>query len=142
MITVASKSNPNVTAEYKVTVRNLAGYIAFQNYDKLRLEPDEYEKTSVYAVTPEGYRTYNLCFEIYPETADNKNYTVTSSDESVIQPKMNYDCGTSDCVLILKRKGTATLTIKSDDGYVTEKWTITVGDKDLFYVEGVSDPQP
>ena len=142
VITVASKSNPNVTAEYKVTVRNLAGYIAFQNFDRLRLEPDEYEKTSVYAVTPEGYRTYNLCFEIYPETADNKNYTVTSSDESVIQPEMNYDYGTSDCVLILKKKGKATLTIKSDDGYVTEKWTITVGDTDFFYVDGVSDPQP
>ena len=136
VITVASKSSPNVTAEYKVTVRNLAGYIAFQNFDKLRLEPDEYEKTSVYAVTPEGYRTYNLCFEIYPETADNKNYTVTSSDESVIQPKMNYDYGTSDCVLILKKKGKVTLTIKSDDGYVTEKWTIEVCDGDHLYGVG------
>jgi uncharacterized protein YjdB len=137
VITVSAKSNPNVTAEYRVMVKNLATYIKFQRFDKLRLEPDEYEKTSVYAVTPEGYRTYNLCFEIYPETADNKNYTVTSSDESVIQPKMNYDYGTSDCVLVLKKKGKATLTIKSDDGYVTEKWTIEVCNGDHLYGVGV-----
>ncbi len=136
VITVASKSSPNVTAEYKVTVRNLAGYIAFQNYDKLRLEPDEHEKNSVYAVTSEGFRKYNLYFEVYPETADNRNYTVTSSDESVIQPEMNYDYGTSDCVLILKKKGKVTLTIKSDDGYVTEKWTIEVCDGDHLYGVG------
>ena len=137
VITVASKSNPGVTAEYRVTVKNLAAYVMYQDFDKLRLEPDEYEKTSVYAVTPEGYRTYNLCFEIYPETADNKNYTVTSSDESVIQPKMNYDYGISDCVLVLKKKGKATLTIKSDDGYVTEKWTIEVCNGDHLYGVGV-----
>ena len=98
MITVASKSNPNVTAEYRVTVKNLATYIKFQRYDKLRLEPDEHEKEYADEYC-NGYRTYNLRFEVYPETADNKNYTVTSSDESVIQPKMNYDYGTSDCVL-------------------------------------------
>lgn len=137
VITVASKSNPGVTAEYRVTVKNLAAYVMYQDFDRLRLEPDEYEKTSVYAVTPEGYRTYNLCFEIYPETADNKNYTVTSSDESVIQPKMNYDYGISDCVLVLKKKGKATLTIKSDDGYVTEKWTIEVCNGDHLYGVGV-----
>lgn len=137
VITVASKSNPRVTAEYRVTVKNLAAYVMYQDFDRLRLEPDEYEKTSVYAVTPEGYRTYNLCFEIYPETADNKNYTVTSSDESVIQPKMNYDYGISDCVLVLKKKGKATLTIKSDDGYVTEKWTIEVCNGDHLYGVGV-----
>lgn len=133
VITVASKSNLGVTAEYRVTVKNLAAYVMYQDFDRLRLEPDEYEKTSVYAVTPEGYRTYNLCFEIYPETADNKNYTVTSSDESVIQPKMNYDYGISDCVLVLKKKGKATLTIKSDDGYVTEKWTIEVCNGDHLH---------
>ena len=137
VITVAAKSNPGVTAEYRVTVKNLAAYVMYQDFDRLRLEPDEYEKTSVYAVTPEGYRTYNLCFEIYPETADNKNYTVTSSDESVIQPKMNYDYGISDCVLVLKKKGKATLTIKSDDGYVTEKWTIEVCNGDHLYGVGV-----
>ena len=137
VITVASKSNPGVTAEYRVTVKNLAAYVMYQDFDRLRLEPDEYEKTSVYAVTTEGYRTYNLCFEIYPETADNKNYTVTSSDESVIQPKMNYDYGISDCVLVLKKKGKATLTIKSDDGYVTEKWTIEVCNGDHLYGVGV-----
>ena len=137
VITVASKSNPGVTAEYRVTVKNLAAYVMYQDFDRLRLEPDEYEKTSVYAVTPEGYRTYNLCFEIYPETADNRNYTVTSSDESVIQPEMNYDYGTSDCVLVLKKKGKATLTIKSDDGYVTEKWTIEVCNGDHLYGVGV-----
>ena len=137
VITVASKSNPGVTAEYRVTVKNLAAYVMYQDFDRLRLEPDEYEKTSVYAVTPEGYRTYNLCFEIYPETADNKNYTVTSSDESVIQPKMNYDYGISDCVLVLKKKGKATLTIKSDDGYVTKKWTIEVCNGDHLYGVGV-----
>ena len=137
VITVASKSNPGVTAEYRVTVKNLAAYVMYQDFDRLRLEPDEYEKTSVYAVTPEGYRTYNLCFEIYPETADNKNYTVTSSDESVIQPKMNYDYGISDCVLVLKKKGKATLTIKSDDGYVTKKWAIEVCNGDHLYGVGV-----
>lgn len=141
MITVASKSNPNVTAEYKVTVRNLAGYIAFQNYDKLRLEPDEYEQK--YFGETVGTRKVDLDFNVYPETAENKNYNVISDNTAVIEAKNAYDeNGDSVCTLILKSKGKATLTIKSDDGYVTEKWTITVGDKDLFYVEGVSDPQP
>ena len=135
VITVASKSNPNVTAEYKVTVRNLAGYIAFQDFDKLRLEPDEHEKEYADKYR-NGYRTFNLDIDVYPETADNRNYTVTSSDESVIQPEMNYDYGTSDCVLILKKKGKVTLTIKSDDGYVTEKWTIEVCDGDHLYGVG------
>lgn len=136
MITVASKSNPNVTAEYRVTVKNLATYIKFQRYDKLRLEPDENEKE--YAdENYNGYRTFTLDIEVYPETADNRNYTVTSSDESVIKPDMYYnERGDSRCILILKRKGTATLTIKSDDGYVTEKWTIEVCDGDHLYGVG------
>ena len=136
VITVASKSSPNVTAEYKVTVRNLAGYIAFQDFDKLRLEPDENEKE--YAdENYNGYRTFTLDIEVYPETADNRNYTVTSSDESVIKPDMYYnERGDSRCILILKSKGKATLTIKSDDGYVTEKWTIEVCDGDHLYGVG------
>ena len=138
VITVTSKSNPAVTAEYRVTVKNLAGYIAFQNYDKLRLEPDEHNPKTI-----DGYRKVDLFFEVFPETADNRNFKVTSDNEGVIQViNSYYDDGDSECTLVLKSKGKATLTIKSDDGYVTEKWTITVGDKDLFYVEGVSDPQP
>ena len=135
VITVASKSNPGVTAEYRVTVKNLAAYVMYQDFDRLRLEPDEHEKEYADKYR-NGYRTFNLDIEVYPETADNKNYTVTSSDESVIQPEMNYDYGTSDCVLILKKKGKATLTIKSDDGYVTEKWTIEVCNGDHLYGVG------
>ncbi len=138
VITVASKSNPNVTAEYKVTVRNLAGYIAFQNFDRLRLEPNENDD-----VTKEGYRWTDLGFEVFPTSAENRNYKVVSDNEAVIEVKNTYDeYGDSVCTLILKSKGKATLTIKSDDGYVTEKWKIAVGDTDFYYVDGVSDPQP
>ena len=135
VITVASKSNPNVTAEYKVTVRNLAGYIAFQNYDKLRLEPDEYEQK--YFGETVGTRKVDLDFNVYPETAENKNYNVISDNTAVIEAKNAYDeNGASVCTLILKSKGKATLTIKSDDGYVTEKWTIEVCDGDHLYGVG------
>ncbi len=132
VITVASKSNPNVTAEYKVTVRNLAGYIAFQNFNKLRLEPDENDD-----VTKEGYRWTDLGFEVFPTSAENRNYKVVSDNEAVIEVKNAYDeNGDSVCTLILKSKGKATLTIKSDDGYVIEKWTIEVCDGDHLYGVG------
>lgn len=138
VITVASKSNPEVKAEYKVTVKNLATFIHFQYIDKLRLEPDEHETPNA-----DGYRVTCLGFEVYPKNADNRNFTVTSDNENIIKAETHYDeYGDSYDTLILKSKGKATLTIKSDDGYVTEKWTITVGDYDQFYVEGVSDPQP
>ena len=137
VITVASKSNPGVTAEYRVTVKNLAAYVMYQDFDRLRLEPDEYEKE--YAdENYNGYRTFTLDIEVYPESARNRNYMVTSSDESVIKPDMYYnESGDSRCILILKKKGKATLTIKSDDGYVTEKWTIEVCDGDHLYGVGV-----
>lgn len=138
VITVASKSNPNVTAEYRVMVKNLATYIKFQRFDKLRLEPDEHEKEFTSLVTQEGYRKVDLFFEVFPETADNRNFKVTSDNEGVIQVVNSYyDDGDSECTLILKSKGKATLTIKSDDGYVTEKWTIEVCNGDHLYGVGV-----
>ena len=134
VITVASKSNPNVTAEYRVMVKNLATYIKFQRFDKLRLEPDEHEKEFTSLVTQEGYRKVDLFFEVFPETADNRNFKVTSDNEGVIQVVNSYyDDGDSECTLILKSKGKATLTIKSDDGYVTEKWTIEVCNGDHLH---------
>ena len=138
VITVASKSSPNVTAEYRVTVKNLTTYVKFQRFDKLKLEPNENEIPN-----ENGYRTFGLSFTMYPREADDVNFTVMSDNREVVDIDMYYDeYGESYADLVLKSKGKATLTIKSDDGYVTEKWTITVGDKDLFYVEGVSDPQP
>ena len=137
VVTVASKSNPNVTAEYRVMVKNLATYIKFQRFDKLRLEPDEHEKEFTSLVTQEGYRKVDLFFEVFPETADNRNFKVTSDNEGVIQVVNSYyDDGDSECTLILKSKGKATLTIKSDDGYVTEKWTIEVCNGDHLYGVG------
>ena len=132
VITVASKSNPNVTAEYRVMVKNLATYIKFQRFDKLRLEPDENDD-----VTKEGYRWTDLGFEVFPTSAENRNYKVVSDNEAVIEVKNTYDeYGDSVCTLILKSKGKATLTIKSDDGYVTEKWTIEVCNGDHLYGVG------
>ena len=133
VITVASKSNPNVTAEYRVMVKNLATYIKFQRFDKRRLEPDENDD-----VTKEGYRWTDLGFEVFPTSAENRNYKVVSDNEAVIEVKNTYDeYGDSVCTLILKSKGKATLTIKSDDGYVTEKWTIEVCNGDHLYGVGV-----
>ena len=133
VITVSAKSNPNVTAEYRVMVKNLATYIKFQRFDKLRLEPDENDD-----VTKEGYRWTDLGFEVFPTSAENKNYKVVSDNEAVIEVKNTYDeYGDSVCTLILKSKGKATLTIKSDDGYVTEKWTIEVCNGDHLYGVGV-----
>ena len=132
VITVASKSNPNVTAEYRVMVKNLATYIKFQRFDKLRLEPDEHETPN-----EEGYRRFGLSFTVYPEMADNRNFTVTSDNRNVIDIDMYYDeYGESYADLVLKSKGKATLTIKSDDGYVTEKWTIEVCNGDHLYGVG------
>ncbi len=132
VITVASKSNPGVTAEYRVTVKNLAAYVMYQDFDKLRLEPDENDD-----VTKEGYRWTDLGFEVFPTSAENRNYKVVSDNEAVIEVKNTYDeYGDSVCTLILKSKGKATLTIKSDDGYVTEKWTIEVCNGDHLYGVG------
>ena len=132
MITVASKSNPGVTAEYRVTVKNLAAYVMYQDFDKLRLEPDEHETPN-----EEGYRRFGLSFTVYPEMADNRNFTVTSDNRNVIDIDMYYDeYGESYADLVLKSKGKATLTIKSDDGYVTEKWTIEVCNGDHLYGVG------
>ncbi len=133
VITVSAKSNSNVTAEYRVMVKNLATYIKFQRFDKLRLEPDENDD-----VTKEGYRWTDLGFEVFPTSAENRNYKVVSDNEAVIEVKNTYDeYGDSVCTLILKSKGKATLTIKSDDGYVTEKWTIEVCNGDHLYGVGV-----
>ena len=132
VITVASKSNPGVTAEYRVTVKNLAAYVMYQDFDKLRLEPDEHETPN-----EEGYRRFGLSFTVYPEMADNRNFTVTSDNRNVIDIDMYYDeYGESYADLVLKSKGKATLTIKSDDGYVTEKWTIEVCNGDHLYGVG------
>ena len=85
-------------------------------------------------MTQEGYRKVDLFFEVFPETADNRNFKVTSDNEGVIQVVNSYyDDGDSECTLILKSKGKATLTIKSDDGYVTEKWTIEVCNGDHLH---------
>lgn len=138
VITVSSKSNPEVTTEFRVIVKNLATFIDFQYFDNLRLEPNEHEPK-----TQDGYRKVDLMIDVYPENADNRNFKVTSDNESVIKVVNSYyEDGSSECTLILMSKGKATLTIKSDDGYVTEKWTIKVGDHDYFYTEGISEPQP
>ena len=65
----------------------------------------------------------NSMYEIFPSDATNKNVVVTSSDESIV--KVN-----SDLTCTVLSKGTATLTIKTNDGNYSCKIDVSVLDFD------------
>ena len=115
-ITVTSKANKKVKATYRVTVRNLVTSFEFAQYTNLKKQELELEAPSVsYMYDWRGVGIYPI-----PETADNRGYTLTSSNENVIKVYNGQVAGVG--------YGTATLTIKSADGFCKYSWECTVSD--------------
>ena len=120
VITVTSKSDKSVSATYTVTVRKLVTAFQFEMYTNLKKQdPDpraEYED-DVY-----DYREVMSTRDVLPLNAENKNFTLTSSDESIIKVYDNF-------AVAGVGYGTATLTLKSADGFCKYSWKCTVTDK-------------
>ena len=108
-ITVTSKEDKSVTAKYTVTVKKYVTGFDFMMYTNLN---DSKQEHPLY-----------VC--ILPSNAANQDYTVTSSDESIIKVE-KYANGA--CDVYGMKKGKATLTIKSKDGKCKYSWECTVSD--------------
>ena len=132
VITVTSKSDKSVSATYTVTVRKLVTAFQFEMYTNLKKQdPDpraEYED-DVY-----DYREVMSTRDVLPLNAENKNFTLTSSDESIIKVYDNF-------AVAGVGYGTATLTLKSADGFCKYSWKCTVTDKGTtcWYTQSAGD---
>lgn len=120
-ITVTSKANKKVKATCRVTVRNLVTSFEFAQYTNLRLNEINLDATYI----DDRYDWRSVGVYPIPETADNRGYTVISSDESVIKVHQ-WPSGAYDVAGV--GYGTATLTIKSADGFCKYSWECTVSD--------------
>lgn len=119
VITVTAKADRKVKATYKVTVRNLVTSFEFNQYTNLKKqEPWKYGET---AYIDDMYDWREVYAYPMPETADNRGYTLTSSDESIVRVYSGQVAGVG--------YGTATLTLKSADGFCRYSWKCTVSDK-------------
>ena len=118
VITVTSKANKKVKATYKVTVRNLVTSFEFAQYTNLKKQEPDLDASYISGV----YHWRTVGVYPIPETADNRGYTLTSSDENVIKVL-------DDNEVAGVGYGTATLTLKSADGFCKYSWECTVSDK-------------
>lgn len=118
VITVTSKANKKVTATYKVTVKNLVTSFEFAQYTNLKYKEPVLEAPSI------SYMYDWRIVGVYPipEKTDKRGYTLTSSDESIIKVLDNNEVAGVGY-------GTATLTLKSADGFCKYSWKCTVSDK-------------
>ena len=132
VITVTSKADKSVSATYTVTVRKLVTAFQFEMYTNLKKQdPDpraEYED-DVY-----DWRQVMSSRDVLPLNAADKNFTLTSSDESIIKVHDNGEVAGVGY-------GTATLTLKSADGFCKYSWKCTVTDKETtcWYTMGYGD---
>lgn len=122
-ITVTSKADKKVKATYTVTVKNAVTAVRFYeitNLKKAELNM-EYE-------TPDydDWESVVRSDEVYPEKAKNKKVIVTSSDENIVKIRQSTYGGWS---IVGIKYGTATLTVKSVDGFYKYSWKVTVSDK-------------
>ena len=107
VITVTSKEDKSVTATYTVIVKNYVTGFDFMKYTNLN---DSWQNHLLY-VCP------------LPSDATNQNYTVKSSDESIIKVT-KYPSG--EYALAGMKEGTAKITITSKDGKCEYSWKCTV----------------
>ncbi len=117
VITVTSKANKKVTATYKVTVKNLVTSFEFAQYTNLKYKEPDLDASYI----DDMYDWRIVGVYPIPETADNRGYTLTSSDENIIKIYNGQVAGVG--------YGTATLTLKSADGFCKYSWKCTVSDK-------------
>ena len=132
VITVTSKADKSVSATYTVTVRKLVTAFQFNMYTNLKKQDPDLDAT--YEDDIYDYRQVMLSRDVLPLNAENKNFTLTSSDESIIKV---YD----DYAVAGVGYGTATLTLKSADGFCKYSWKCTVTDKGTtcWYTQSAGD---
>ncbi len=109
VITVTSKEDKSVTAKYTVNVSRYVTGFDFMMYTNLN----------------NSKLDHCLSVRILPSDADNQNYTVRSSDESIIKVER---WSNGKYAVYGMKNGTATLTIKSKDGKCKYSWDCTVSD--------------
>lgn len=122
VITVTSKANKKVTATYKVTVKNLVTSFEFAQYTNLKYKEPDLDASYI----DNMYDWREVMIYPIPETADNRGYTLTSSDENIVKVQ-KWPSGAYDVAGV--GYGTATLTLKSADGFCKYSWKCTVSDK-------------
>ena len=132
VITVTSKADKSVSATYTVTVRKLVTAFQFEMYTNLKKQDPDLDAR--YEDDVYDYRVVMLTRDVLPLNAADKNFTLTSSDESIIKV---YD----DSAVAGVGYGTATLTLKSADGFCKYSWKCTVTDKETtcWYTMGYGD---
>jgi len=112
-------------AETNVCVRAFTKYVR-QEPENISVTGVQLDKTTI--ILKEG-ETENLTATILPENATNKNITWTSSNESV--------ASISNGVVTAIKEGTATITVKTEDGNYTASCEIIV-EKRKISVTGIT----
>ena len=132
VITVTSKADKSVSATYTVTVRKLVTAFQFDMYTNLKKQDPDLETR--FEENRYDWRQVMSSKEVLPLNAADKNFTLTSSDESIIKVHDNGEIAGVGY-------GTATLTLKSADGFCKYSWKCTVTDKETtcWYTMGYGD---
>ena len=132
VITVTSKADKSVSATYTVTVRKLVTAFQFDMYTNLKKQDPDLETR--FEENRYDWRQVMSTRDVLPLNAADKNFTLTSSDESIIKVHDNGEIAGVGY-------GTATLTLKSADGFCKYSWKCTVTDKETtcWYTMGYGD---
>ena len=132
VITVTSKADKSVSATYTVTVRKLVTAFQFDMYTNLKKQDPDLETR--FEENRYDWRQVMSTRDVLPLNAADKNFTLTSSDESIIKVHDNGEIAGVGY-------GTATLTLKSADGFCKYSWKCTVTDKGTtcWYTQSAGD---
>ena len=135
VITVTSKSDKSVSATYTVTVRKLVTAFQFDMYTNLKKQDPDMDAT--YEEDRYDWRNVLSATDVLPLNAENRGFKLTSSDENIIM----VSNGWNGCSVVGVNYGTATLTLKSADGFCRYSWKCTVTDKGTtcWYTQSAGD---
>ena len=135
VITVTSKSDKSVSATYTVTVRKLVTAFQFDMYTNLKKQDPDMDAT--YEEDRYDWRNVLSATDVLPLNAENRGFKLTSSDENIIM----VSNGWNGCSVVGVNYGTATLTLKSADGFCKYSWKCTVTDKGTtcWYTQSAGD---
>ena len=135
VITVTSKADKSVSATYTVTVRKLVTAFQFDMYTNLKKQDPDLDAR--YEDDVYDWRNVLYATDILPLNASNKGFKLTSSDENIIK----VSNGWNGCSVAGVGYGTATLTLKSADGFCKYSWKCTVSDKGTtcWYTQSAGD---
>ena len=124
-ITVTSKVDKKVKASYTVTVKNAVTAVQFNEIINLKKAENLDEEDPWCHADREGIVDES---NVYPKKAKNRKIVITSSDENIVKLIHGSDAD-DDWYAVGLNYGTATLTIKSADGFYKYSWKVTVTDK-------------